>query len=107
VYSTNHDRLNAAVEDSYNGARLEEGVDMTLGFTEDMIERFKTGKKLHKKYVYHIIVKAKDIFYAEPTMPEVTVEKGNTLTICGDTHGRFLVVSVVKMRLLIFRRSIL
>ncbi|KAF8428683.1 Metallo-dependent phosphatase-like protein [Tirmania nivea] len=78
-----------AVEDSYNGARLEEGVDMTHGFIEDMIERFKTGKKLHKKYVYHIIVKAKDFFYAEPTMPEVTVEKGNTLTICGDTHGQY------------------
>lgn len=107
VYDTNHDRLNAAVEDSYKGARLEEDVDMTPGFIEDMIERFKTGRKLHKKYVYHIIVKAKDIFYGEPTMPEVVVNKGNTLTICGDTHGRFLVVSFVKMRPLISRRSIL
>lgn len=77
------------MEEGYDGARLEDGVDMTLEFIEDMYERFKNGKKLHKKYVYHIIVKAKDIFYAEPTMPEITIEEGNTLTICGDTHGKF------------------
>ena len=78
----------AVVEDSYDGARLAEGVDMTPEFITDMIERFKNGKKLHKKFVYHIIVKAKDTFKAEPTMPDITVNKGNKLTICGDTHGK-------------------
>lgn len=76
------------MEDSYDGALLEDGVNMTLGFIEDMTKRFKNGKKIHKKYVYHIIVKAKDTFFVEPTMPEITVEKGLTLTICGDTHGK-------------------
>lgn len=60
---------------------------MTLGFIEDMIERFKNGKKIHKKYAYQIVLKAKEIFYDEPTMPEVTIAQGNKLTVCGDTHG--------------------
>lgn len=73
------------IEPDYDGARLEK--DMTLEFIEDMIERFKNGKKIHKKYAYQIVLKAKEIFYAEPTMPEVTIVEGKTLTVCGDTHG--------------------
>ncbi|KAF3935689.1 hypothetical protein ABW19_dt0207594 [Dactylella cylindrospora] len=75
------------IEDSYDGAVL--GDEMTQDFIDDMIQRFKSGKKLHKKYVFRIILKCKDIFYAEPTMPEVSVEKGHRLTICGDTHGQY------------------
>lgn len=78
---------NIAVDASYDGARL--GDQMTPEFIEDMIERFKKGKKLHKKYAYQIVIKAKEIFYAEPTMPEIFVAEGNKLTICGDTHGQY------------------
>lgn len=60
---------------------------MTLEFIEDMIERFKNGKKIHKKYAYQIVLKAKEIFYVEPTMPEVTIIEGKKMTVCGDTHG--------------------
>lgn len=90
------------MEDSYDGARLAEGVNMTPEFIDDMIERFKNGKKLHKKFAYHIIVTAKDIFKAEPTMPDITVEKDNTLTICGDTHGRFKCF-IHELKLIIYR----
>ncbi|KAL0637138.1 Palmitoyl-protein thioesterase 1 [Maublancomyces gigas] len=75
------------VESDYDGVRLEK--EMTLEFIEDMIERFKTGKKIHKKYAYQIVLKAKEIFYAEPTMPEVTIVEGKKMTVCGDTHGQY------------------
>lgn len=83
---------------------------MTLEFIEDMIERFKTGKKIHKKYAYQIVLKAKEIFYAEPTMPEVTIVEGKKMTVCGDTHGIFSLhsgVSMVTVRLLTLNRPIL
>ena len=73
------------VEPDYAGAKLDE--DMTKEFIEDMIQRFKDGKKLPKKYVYQIVLKAKEIFMAEPTMPEVSVQQGQKMTVCGDTHG--------------------
>ncbi|KAH2155983.1 Palmitoyl-protein thioesterase 1 [Aspergillus fumigatus] len=76
-----------AVDSSYDGVRLEK--EMTQEFIDDMIERFKNGKKIHRKYAFQIIKAVKDIVYAEPTMVEIGVEEGTKLTVCGDTHGQF------------------
>lgn len=78
---------NITVEDSYDGAKL--GETMTQDFIDDMIQRFKDGKKLHKKYVYQIILAVKDIVYDEATMVEMSVPDSELLTVCGDTHGQF------------------
>jgi len=74
-----------AVEPDYDGVRLEG--EMTQEFIDDMTERFKNGKKIHKKYVYQIIVAVRKIVYDEPTMVEMEVPEGKQLTVCGDTHG--------------------
>ncbi|KAK4156490.1 serine/threonine protein phosphatase [Chaetomidium leptoderma] len=76
-----------AVEPAYDGARLEGG--MTQEFIDDMTERFKNGKTLHKKYVYQIILAVKKLVYDEPTMVEVEIPDGVELTVCGDTHGQY------------------
>ena len=73
------------VEDDYDGVRIKE--EMTQEFIDDMIERFKNGKKIHRKYVFQIIKAVKDLVYSEPTMVEIDVESGKKLTVCGDTHG--------------------
>ncbi|KAL1957669.1 hypothetical protein VTO42DRAFT_5646 [Malbranchea cinnamomea] len=75
------------VEDTYDGVHL--GDEMTQEFIDDMIERFKNGKKIHKKFAFKIVRAVKDIVYNEPTMVEIGVEKGTKLTVCGDTHGQF------------------
>ncbi|KAI9826864.1 MAG: hypothetical protein M1832_005803 [Thelocarpon impressellum] len=75
------------VDDSYDGVRLEK--EMTQEFVDDMIQRFKDGKKIHKKYVFQIIMAVKDIVYDEPTMVEMEVGEDTRLTVCGDTHGQF------------------
>ena len=75
------------VDPSYDGAKL--GDTMTLEFIEDMMERFKNGKKLARKYVFQIIIAVMDIVKNEPTMVEVEVEDGQEITVCGDTHGKF------------------
>lgn len=75
-----------AVESSYDGMKLESS--MTLEFIEDMIERFKNGKKLAKKYAFQIIVAVMEIVKKEPTMVEYDVEEGHEVTVCGDTHGK-------------------
>ncbi|KAL1306561.1 hypothetical protein AAFC00_005249 [Neodothiora populina] len=78
---------NMVVDDSYDGMKL--GDKMTQEFVDDMIQRFKDGKAIHKKYVYQILVAVTNIVYEEPTMVEVQVEKDRQLTVCGDTHGQF------------------
>ncbi|KAI9818470.1 MAG: hypothetical protein M1827_000529 [Pycnora praestabilis] len=76
-----------AVESNYDGVKLEK--EMTQDFIDDMIQRFKDGKKIHRRYVFQIIMAVKDIVYNEPTMVEMEVESGKQLTVCGDTHGQY------------------
>lgn len=78
---------NMAVDESYDGARL--GMEMTQEFIDDMTERFKQGKKLHRKYVYQIILAVKQIVYEEATMVEMKIPSNVELTVCGDTHGQY------------------
>lgn len=75
------------VDSTYDGMKLEN--EMTQAFVDDMIDRFKNGKKIHKKYVYQIIAAVRKIVYDEPTMVEMEVGKEHQLTVCGDTHGQF------------------
>ncbi|QIX02042.1 hypothetical protein AMS68_007559 [Peltaster fructicola] len=75
------------IEDDYDGVKL--GENMTQEFIDDMIQRFKTGKKIAKKYAYQIILAATAIFKKEPAMVEMHIEKENKLTVCGDTHGQY------------------
>ena len=73
------------VEPGYDGVRL--GDEMTQEFIDDMTERFKNGKKIHRKYVYQIVIAVKKLLYDEPTMVEMEIPDDVKLTICGDTHG--------------------
>lgn len=82
------------VDESYDGVRLES--EMTQKFIDDMIQRFKNGKKIHRKYAFQIIKAVRDITFAEPTMVEVGVDKGTKLTVCGDTHGKHSHLTVVR-----------
>ncbi|KAI9746541.1 MAG: hypothetical protein M1818_000254 [Claussenomyces sp. TS43310] len=75
------------VDTDYDGVRL--GQEMTQEFVDDMIERFKKGKKIHKKYVYQIVIAVKKIVYDEPTMVEMEIPGDSRLTVCGDTHGQY------------------
>lgn len=75
------------VEPEYDGVRLES--EMTQEFIDDMTERFKAGKKIHRKYVYQIIINVMKIVYDEATMVEVKIPDDVNLTVCGDTHGGY------------------
>lgn len=77
-----------AVEPDYDGVRIDK--EMTQEFIDDMTERFKNGKKIHRKYVYQIIVAVKKIVYDEATMVEMKIPDDTKLTVCGDTHGKYL-----------------
>ncbi|KAK6833659.1 hypothetical protein PG987_008353 [Apiospora arundinis] len=77
-----------AIEPDYDGVKLE-GNEMTQEFIDDMIERFKNGKKIHKKFVYQIVIAVKKICYDEATMVEMKIPEDVKLTVCGDTHGQY------------------
>jgi serine/threonine-protein phosphatase 5 len=86
------------VEQEYDGVRIEK--EMTPEFITDMLERFKNGKKIHKKYVYQIVIAVKKIVYDEATMVEMEIEDDAKLTVCGDTHGRWKCCHIVRQMLI-------
>ncbi|KAK9459344.1 Metallo-dependent phosphatase-like protein [Lipomyces oligophaga] len=87
------------LEASYDGVKLESDSEtnaqglpkliMTQAFIDDMILRFKAGKRLPRKYLFAIIIETMAIFRSEPTMVEVEVGPDELMSVCGDTHGQF------------------
>jgi serine/threonine-protein phosphatase 5 len=76
------------VSSTYTGPRIVNGcIDMAL--VAELIDWFKSDNKLHSKYVYEIMLQAKQVFEKESSMVNIDLEAGQTLTICGDIHGQF------------------
>ncbi|KAJ3218805.1 Serine/threonine-protein phosphatase 5 [Dinochytrium kinnereticum] len=76
------------VEPSYDGPHLPtEGV--TEEFVTSLLSHMESQKKLHKKYLYTILLSAKDIFDNSPTIIDIDIPAGSKLTVCGDIHGQY------------------
>ncbi|KAI6661075.1 Serine/threonine-protein phosphatase 5 [Oopsacas minuta] len=76
-----------AVEDSYDGPRLEG--DITADFMQQLIDRFRDQKLLHKRYAYKILIEIRKYFEAEQTVRDVRFPKNGKFTLCGDIHGQY------------------
>ncbi|XP_053544788.1 serine/threonine-protein phosphatase 5 [Bombina bombina] len=76
------------IEDEYSGPQLQDG-KVTLDFMVELMKFYKDQKKLHRKYVYQILVQVKEILSQLPSLVEITLDKSEKVTVCGDTHGQF------------------
>lgn len=86
--SENFDPKTLEVESSYSGPHLSEPI--TVEFMKDLLAHLKDQKKLHIKYVFDILSKAKNILSSLPTLITIEAPKaGAQFTVCGDTHGQF------------------
>jgi len=75
----------------YNGPKLlfqDEKYEITLQFVREMIEWFKNGKTLPKRYVWEIALGAHKTFASEESLVEVSIENGVTVDVIGDVHGK-------------------
>jgi hypothetical protein len=52
-----------------------------------MIEWYKDGKALPKRYVWEIVLGAHAQFAAEASLVDLDVEEGMTCDVIGDVHG--------------------
>ena len=60
---------------------------MTLEFLQQMIQWFKEGKTLPKRYAWEIVIGAHDQFVKEESLVSVDIEEGVTCDVIGDVHG--------------------
>lgn len=81
------------VEKTYAGPQLSTGGDgkyvMTEEFIKGMIEWFKAGKNLPRRYAWEIILGACSHFVKEESMVNLDLQEGVTCDVIGDVHGQF------------------
>ncbi|EEC18365.1 serine-threonine phosphatase 2A, catalytic subunit, putative, partial [Ixodes scapularis] len=79
------------IEDDYTGPELKEG-KVTVEFMKQLMETFKAGKKLHRKYAYKARIPPSFIFFKGSSLPslvDIEVPSDSKFTVCGDIHGQF------------------
>ncbi|KZT26720.1 protein phosphatase 5 [Neolentinus lepideus HHB14362 ss-1] len=82
------------VEKDYTGPKLPADSDsgkftINLEFIHGMVQWFKDGKKLPRRYVWEIVLGAFSLFVREESMVDVKLEEGWTCDVIGDVHGQF------------------
>lgn len=79
------------VDKAYAGPKLEsleEGkYGITAEFVRGMIQWFKDGKALPRRYAWEIILGAHEHFMKEESLVTVDLEDGVTCDVIGDVHG--------------------
>jgi len=65
-------------------------------FVMESVERFRTQKLLHKRYVARLLINCKRYFEQLPSLIELSIpeegpnaETAPRISVCGDTHGQF------------------
>eukprot|EP00004_Rigifila_ramosa_P018022 TRINITY_DN4439_c0_g2_i1.p1 TRINITY_DN4439_c0_g2~~TRINITY_DN4439_c0_g2_i1.p1 ORF type:complete len:422 (+),score=113.81 TRINITY_DN4439_c0_g2_i1:1036-2301(+) len=76
------------IESSYTGPHLP-STGITKEFMMEMIEHFKHQKVLPKRYAYEILLQARLLLRSLPTLVEISVKEGESVSVCGDVHGQF------------------
>ncbi|THH21332.1 hypothetical protein EW146_g180 [Bondarzewia mesenterica] len=81
------------LDKKYDGPKLQVTEDgrykITLGFVESMIQWFRDGKALPRRYVWEIVLGAHSCFVQEQSLVELSLEEGTTCDVIGDVHGQY------------------
>jgi serine/threonine-protein phosphatase 5 len=82
------------LEKSYAGPQLEvtDGTySITQEFIDSMLEWFKNGKALPRRYVWEIVLGCYNELLKEESLTEIVLEQGVTCDIIGDIHGDYYI----------------
>jgi serine/threonine-protein phosphatase 5 len=74
----------------YTGPKLEfenGKYSITQRFIKDMINWFKDGKTIPKRYVWEIVLGAHEHFVKSDSLVDIDLEAGVTCDVIGDIHG--------------------
>ena len=85
-----------AVDASYDGPQMElceDGASYrpTVDFVRQLMQAFKDGKNLHRRFAFQLLLEAKAVLSALPSLVDVELPEDGAhgITVCGDTHGQF------------------
>jgi serine/threonine-protein phosphatase 5 len=78
-----------AVSSSYVGPVFKDDEPITAEWVIGLMEHMKNQKVFHKKYLWSLMFKLKEILKPLPALVDVEIPAGKEITICGDTHGQY------------------
>jgi serine/threonine-protein phosphatase 5 len=77
------------VDATYDGPRLGADDEVTKEYVMGMCEHFKAEKKIPRRDMYCLLIKAVALLHAEQNVVSVNYGADEEMTVCGDTHGQF------------------
>lgn len=90
------------LDPSYTGPMLEEtpnGFRPNETFIKGMLEWFKEGKTLPKRWVYEIVLGCYGYLAQEPSLTECTIPEGESVDVCVGSSSRFRIAMPCVARL--------
>jgi hypothetical protein len=97
------------VEKDYQGPQLPLDADgrhcITQEFVDAMLEWYKSGKSLPRRYVWEIVLAVFDLSAQDHSLVDVPIAPGHTCDVIGDVHGQSLMTFSVHTT--DYRRAIL
>ena len=78
-----------AMGDDEDGPAPLVSVPVPAAFAQSLLEYYKNQKRLHRRFMLQMLLQARAMFDAMPSLTDITVPKGGHLIVCGDTHGQF------------------
>ncbi|KAG8893269.1 hypothetical protein FRB99_002093 [Tulasnella sp. 403] len=74
---------------STSGSSKQPVYKITETFVNEMLELYRNGQSLPRRYVWEIILGCYEALQNEASLVDVVLEEGVTCDIIGDTHGQF------------------
>lgn len=74
-----------SIDDSYPGPRD----CSTAADARGIADYFRDQKLIHKRVLCSILLQARALFAAMPSLVNISVAAGQHITVCGDTHGQY------------------
>jgi hypothetical protein len=66
----------------------EGGYVITRDFVLAMMDEFKAQRLIHKRFAFQILLQAREVLRALPSLVDVDVPEDGRITVCGDVHGQ-------------------
>jgi len=91
-YSFSIEKINEesiVIDSSYTGPTLYDMKDLTSNWVIELMNHLKNEKKLHKRFAVKMIKELIIHYKKQPTLIELNIPEGSSITVCGDIHGQY------------------
>ena len=91
----------------YTGPNLSQALDGSYSITQDfvdgLLEHYRNGGSLPRRYVWEIVLACAELLKKEETLVDVRIEEGMTCDVIGDVHGALIHTAILAVTYRFYR----